>query len=42
MKIVIAIAALAIIAAVAPKTDCGQLTKAECQYLEQVNAGMID
>lgn len=42
MKIVFAIATLTIIAAVMPKADCGSLTKAECEYVEQVNAGMID
>lgn len=42
MKIVLAIVALGVIAAVMPSTDCAQLTKTECQYVEQVNAGMID
>ena len=42
MKIIIAIAALSIIAIAIPKTDCSTLTQAECEYMQQVNAGMID
>ena len=42
MKIAIAIITLAVIAAVMPTTDCQGKTKAECDYITQVNAGMID
>lgn len=42
MKIVLAIVGLAIVAAIIPTTDCSNRTQTECDYITQVNAGMID